>query len=89
MIHLWDRYWAWVGGNVGAMPLQFIITLIAGVAFRKPISRLIAWVKRESREELAEARQDAKAALKIVADLFEHHTGEAHPDAPARPEEER
>jgi len=30
----------------------------------------------------------AAAAHKIAADLFEHHTGSAHPDAPVTPESE-
>jgi hypothetical protein len=69
------RYWAWVGGNIGAMPLEVLITVIAGAMFRKPLSRLAAWARRE---EIAEAR----ATRAIVADLYRHHTDRDHPAAP-------
>ena len=69
MRHLWDSYWAWVGGNVGAMPLQALITGACAFVFRGPIGRALG-------------RDEAKAARRIMADLYQHHTGRAHPDAP-------
>lgn len=68
----WHAYWAWTGGNIGAMPLEFAITAVVGVVFRGPIGRLLE----------GDALKEAKAARRIAADLFEHHTGRPHPDAP-------
>jgi hypothetical protein len=70
--HLWHQYWAWTGGNVGAMPLQALITGAAGFLFRNPLGRLLG----------RDALKEARAARRIAADLFEHHTGRPHPDAP-------
>jgi hypothetical protein len=75
IISLWHPYWAWVGGNIGAIPLEFAITAVAAAVFRKPIGRLVAWLRRE---EIAEAR----AARQITADLYLHHTGHTHHLAP-------
>lgn len=69
------HYWAYVGGNVAAIPLEFLVTAAAGLIFRKPLGRLVAWLRRE---EIAEA----KAARQIAADLYRHHTGRAHHLAP-------
>jgi hypothetical protein len=81
--HLWHQYWAWTGGNVGAMPLQFVITVVvsvfAALVLRPLWRRLWAWLKAELG---AAAHEEAKAARRIAADLFEHHTGRPHPDAP-------
>ena len=86
MIRLWDHYWSWVGGNVGAMPLQAVITVAATLALRKPISR--AWKRAVGdRADIEDIRRMAAAAHRISADLFERHTGEAHPDAPEKPGE--
>lgn len=71
--HAWHQYWAWTGGNIGAMPLEALITAVVAFVFRGPIGRLLG----------GRAARDAKAARQIAADLFEHHTGRAHPDAPA------
>lgn len=88
MIRLWHSYWAWVGGNVGAMPLQALISaaaaLLLAVVLRPLWRRLWAWLKRELG---AAAHEEAKAARRIAADLFEHHVGRPHPDAP-EPESE-
>lgn len=81
MIALWDRYWAWVGGNVGAMPLQAVITVVVTLAFRKPVSRLWHRLVGE-RPDIGDIRRAAEAAHRIAADLHERMTGEAHPDAP-------
>lgn len=70
--HEWHQYWAWVGGNVGAMPLQALITSVLAVVFRGPIGRLLG----------GDALKEAKAARRIAADLYRHHTGRLHPDAP-------
>jgi hypothetical protein len=81
MLHLWDHYWSWVGGNVGAMPLQAAITVAATLLLRKPIKK--AWRRAVGeRADIEDIRRAAAAAHKIAADLFEHHTGSAHQDAP-------
>lgn len=69
----WDAYWAWTGGNIGAMPMEALITTAVAVMFRGPIGRLLG----------GEALKEAKAARRIAADLHLRMTGEAHPDAPA------
>ena len=82
MGHLWHQYWSWVGGNVGAMPLQAAITVAATLLLRKPVSRLWHHVVGEA-AGIEDIRRAALAAHKIAADLHEKLTGEAHPDAPA------
>jgi hypothetical protein len=77
----WHHYWSWVGGNIGAMPLQAVIAGAAGVAFRKPLRRAYHAIVGE-RADLEDLRRAATAAHKIAADLFEHHTGEKHPHSP-------
>lgn len=67
-------YWSWVGGNVGAMPLQALITGAAGFALRNPLGRLLG----------RDAVEEARKAVRIAADLHLRLTGEAHPDAPER-----
>jgi hypothetical protein len=86
MQQLWDHYWAWVGGNVGAMPLQAVITVVATVVLRKHVRR--GWhALVGERAEIEDIRRAAAAAHKIAADLFEHHTGGSHPEAPGKREE--
>ena len=81
MSNLWHHYWQWTGGNVGAMPLQALITVIATLLLRKPIKK--AWHRAiGERADIEDIRAAAAAAHRIAADLFERHTGEAHPDAP-------
>lgn len=81
----WDAYWAWTGGNIGAMPLEAAITavvsVLAALAFRPLLRCLWAWLKRELG---AAALDEAKAARRIAADLYEQHTGRRHPDAPGK-----
>lgn len=67
-------YWSQAGGNIVAMPLQAVITGAAAWVLRSPLARLLG----------GQAAKDAAAALRIAADLYQHHTGQAHPDAPAR-----
>ena len=83
MVSWWHHYWAWTGGNVGAMPLQALIAAVAGLVLRKPLRRLWQHIVGE-RADVEDIRRAAAAAHKIAADLFEHHTGEAHPDAPGK-----
>lgn len=66
------EYWDWAGGNIGAMPLQAAITAVVAFVFRGPIGRLLG----------RDALKEAKAARRIAADLYQHHTGRTHPDAP-------
>lgn len=82
-------YWRWIGSNVGAMPAEAAVAFVAGIVFRKPLGRLIRWLRAEwadeTREALTEVRELAEKAHRIAADTFEHHTGTAHPDAARRP----
>jgi hypothetical protein len=83
--HLWDSYWAWTGGNIGAMPLEALITAAVTLVLRRLIARAWHWLVGE-RADLDDIRQAAAAAHQIAADLFEHHTGQRHPAAPGSPE---
>lgn len=85
MGQLWHQYWTWVGGNVGAMPLQAVITVAATLFFRKPIARLYHHVVGD-KLDIEDVRSVAASAHKIAADLYEHVTGEQHPEAPQAPE---
>ena len=76
------RYWDWTGGNIGALPLEFIVTAIAGWIFRKPIRRLWDRLHKDAQGELAEIRRIAEQAHRIAADTHQHVTGHMHPDAP-------
>lgn len=79
----WHHYWQWTGGNIGAMPLQALITAAAALLFRKPLRR--AWhAAVGERADLDDLRRAAAAAHKIAADLHEHITGEQHPHAPGK-----
>ena len=44
MGHLWHQYWSWTGGNVGAMPLQAVITVAATLLLRRPLARSWHWL---------------------------------------------
>jgi hypothetical protein len=81
----WHAYWSWVGGNIGAMPLEGAVAFLAGAALRKPLAR---WWRRHfaNGAELAEIRDLAAKAHRIAADTYWHHVGQAHPDAPGRRE---
>ena len=87
MRHWLASYWAWTGGNVGAMPLQAAVSVVFLAVFRKPAGRLWRRLVGE-RADVEDIRRAAAAAHKIAADLFEHHVGSAHPDAPVTPESE-
>lgn len=65
-------YWGLVVGNIAAMPLEFLITCAVAFVFRGPLGRLLG----------RDALREAKAARRIAADLYSHHTGRAHPEAP-------
>ncbi|HET9893713.1 MAG TPA: hypothetical protein VFQ44_02020 [Streptosporangiaceae bacterium] len=88
---LW-RYWQWVGGNIGALPLEAAITAVTGavsaVVFRRPVARLIRWCR-----SLASVRADIdrlndlhQRTHQIMADLWQHHTRSEHPLA-VRPDQ--
>ncbi len=84
MIGHWLRaYWDWAGSNIGAMPGCGLVALAFTVAFRKPVSRLWRWIVGE-KAEIEDIRRAAAAAHRIAADLYRHHTGEAHEHAPER-----
>lgn len=67
-VHLWGPMWP----NMFA---PSVITL-AAVAF----THVRAYRQRERHH--AEQQQAAGAVQRITADLFRHHAGRAHPDAP-------
>jgi len=75
--HLWDAYWAWTGGNIGAMPLEAVITAACTLVVSPLLLRAWRRVRR--------AMEAAEAAHRIAADTHEHLTGLRHPDAPATP----
>ena len=82
------HYWAWVGGNVGAMPLQAVIAAAAGLVLRKPLRR--AWRRAVGEKaDIEDVKRMADAAHRIAADLFEHQTGERHQAAPDHESGER
>ena len=82
----WHHYWSWAGSNIGAMPAQAVIATGAGLLLRKPIKRQWHHLVGD-RADVEDIRRMAAAAHRISADLFEHHTGSAHPDAPEKPGE--
>ena len=77
------HYWAGVGGNVGAMPLQALITVAATLLLRKHVARWWHHLVGE-RADLEDVKRMAEAAHRIAADLFEHQTGQAHSHAPGK-----
>jgi hypothetical protein len=86
MGNLWHSYWAWTGGNIGAlpleMPLEAALAAVFAVIFRKPLGRFIRWLSREEKTAWSDVLRAAEAAQRISADLYEHRTGRRHPDAP-------
>lgn len=82
MVTHWLRwYWDWAGSNVGAMPACGLFAVLSAVCFRRPAA---AWWHRHfgARQDLADIKAVADAAHRIAADLYKHHTGHHHPDAP-------
>ena len=76
-------YWAWAGSNIGAMPACGALAIVSAACFQKPLARW--WHKHlGAKAELADIKSTADAAHRIAADLFEHHVGQRHPDAPER-----
>lgn len=88
----WHAYWQQVQGNVYAIPIEAVITVAATILLARPgrwlFHRLFG--DRADLDDLrraaAAAEEHAAAARKIMADLFEHHTGRPHRDAPGRSE---
>jgi hypothetical protein len=80
-VHLWGPMWP----NIFS-PNVWTIVAVAGHLLATLAQR--ARHHRESRAELAAAREAAESARRIAADLYEHHTGRAHPAAPAKTENE-
>lgn len=78
----WLRdYWSWVGGNIGAMPLQAVITVVATLLLRRHVARWWHHLVGE-RADIEDVKRMAESARRIAADLFERNTGERHPDSP-------
>jgi len=86
--HWLHSYWAATGGNILAMPFEFTVGVVFGIAIAKPFKK---WWSRhfgaqadldDIKKMTAEASEAACAARHIVSDLFTHHTGEEHIRAP-------
>lgn len=75
------HYWAAVYGNIAAMPLQAVITVVATLLLRKHVRRWWHHLVGE-RADLEDVKRIAESARHIAADLFERNTGERHPHAP-------
>jgi uncharacterized protein (DUF1800 family) len=73
-VHLWGPMWP----NIFSPNIWSLAAIAAHLA--------VSMVQREQQHR--DAMKEAKAARKIAADLHERMTGEAHPDAPAKPESE-
>lgn len=82
--HWLGSYWAWVGSNIGALPAEALVTLLAGWIFRKPLGRLKGRLLSGVHQRLDVIERKAAAAHRIAADTHRHVTGRDHPDAPAR-----
>lgn len=80
MLH---QYWTWVGGNIGAMPLETVIAAIAAFLARRPLARAVGWFRQESSKAARDALLEAKLARRIMADLYRETTGREHEHAPA------
>lgn len=76
------RYWAWTGGNIGAMPAQAVLSGAALALLRGPARRILRRFLG-----LEAAQLEAAAARRIAADLYKLHHGKPHPEAPARPDD--
>ena len=87
-MRLWDAYWAGAGGNIGAMPLEALITGAVTVVFRRPIGRFISWLAREERQAWTDLLRAAQEAQRISEGLRERPAAGAHPDAPGRGDED-
>lgn len=72
------HYWELIRVNIYALPPEFIIGAIFGIAVDRPLRK---WWKKNfgMKAELEDIRAVAGHARSIAADLFEHHTGEVHP----------
>ena len=81
MVTWLGHYWASVGANIEAMPLEALVTVVVGLVLRKPVSRLWRRIVGE-KADIEDLKRAAAAAQRIAADLFEHHTGERHHAAP-------
>jgi hypothetical protein len=92
--HALRWYWEWAGSNIGAMPGCALAGVLVGAPltwlFRDRIGRgLSGWWRRHLGHgaEIDELRATAGKAHRIAADLYLHHTGSHHPDAPGGPHE--
>lgn len=80
----YDGYWPqWVIQNILPTIACAAAAAVLGVIYRK---RILAWWHRivGERADLEDMRAAAAAAHRIAADLWEHHCGRPHPDAPKR-----
>lgn len=72
------HYWAIIRPNIYALPAEFLAGVIFGVAVDRQLRK---WWRKNfgMKAELDDIRDVAGHARTIAADLFEHHTGQAHP----------
>lgn len=84
--HLLHSYWQWTGGNVAALPLEALAASLAGLLLRRPLARLARWARgrllADVHGRLDGIEHAARAAHRIAADSYKHHTGDEHPAAP-------
>jgi hypothetical protein len=69
-VELWSPMWP----NVFSPNVWTITVVLLHLA--------VTWIQRE-RQHL-QSMGEARSVRRIAADLFEHHTGRPHPDAPDR-----
>jgi hypothetical protein len=76
-----NYWWQWVFQNIVPTYVCLLAGAVIGVVFRNRIMRAWRGLVGE-RADIEDVKRMADAARRIAADLFEHHTGERHPDAP-------
>lgn len=77
------RFWAELTPQV--LCVAFLVGVLGNLAASALLGVPALW---HLHRKLGRQHEDAAAARRIAADLYKHHTGEAHPDAPAKPESE-
>lgn len=70
--HAWKDYWAWTGGNIGAMPLEFVITTAVTWLFRKKVA---AFMRRFAETAVSEVHEHLARVHEEIRNLRESHEG--------------
>lgn len=85
VLHQLRIYWDWVGGNIGALPLEALITAagaaLGGWLLRKPLTRLAVWARGHLTSETHTALADMArelAAVKGAAEKARTSAAAAH-----------